>query len=429
MFDPAVIAIKQRRLEVTVLADFPQGLVRPSVAEARSVSAYLMDLWDPETQTTTRPLRPDEARWVQQAQLLSAIDFRFWAERWAMVNKGGERLEPLFPLWVSQELVLGKLAEIERTQQHGYQDGCLVTTLKARQLGVSTLTQCLLTHRVTTRPHTRSLTASDEADTTGYLFEMSDRILQHLPWFLKPAETKGVRAGERRILAWDTGSEMRSQPGKSMRGQNVEESGESRGQIGRGFTFSAVHLSELSSWESPEQIDGSLFPGIPISPRVVGVLESTAKGRHNWWHKQWLRATEHDHRFRPVFIPWYAEPDKWRLKPPSGWLPSTATLAHAAQAAVEGPKWLGTAVSLTADQLYWYERGRADAEREGTLATFLSEYPALPEESFQFSGRSIFSLETRERVKAQARPLAAVWSIEPAALQQATAELLRQAAK
>jgi hypothetical protein len=425
MFDPGVVRARQTHLEHRFRSAFPHGLARTSIADAHAITKTLAALWDPDAQAPTRGLTREETTWIETQRLLSLVDFRYWAERFCFVNKGGERLEPLAPLWTSQELVLRQLAAIEREQQAGYQDGCLVAVLKARQLGVSTLSQAILVHRCTTRPHTSTLTAADETDQTGYLFEMAERMLLHLPWFLKPGETAHRGSGERRLIAWETGAVMRSESGKSMRGQSVEDSGESRGQMGRGKTFSAVHLSELSTWDNPEQLDGSLFPGIPIAAGVVGLLESTAKGRHNWWHKQWTRSTTGGDRFRPVFIPWYAEPDKWRLRPPDGWQPTPATLTHAAQCEADAVQWLGAPVRLTADQLYWYERERTKHEREGTLATFLSEYPATPEESFQFSGRSIFSLETRERIAAQKRPVQAVWLIEPAAVAQANAELRR----
>src|SRR5678815_5146916 len=129
---------------------------------------------------------------------------------------------------------------------------------------------------------------------------------------------------------------------------------------------------------------------------------------------------------RDRFIPWYAEPSKWRLKPPADWIPSDPTLAHARAAEDEGPRWLKQKVQLTRDQMYWYERARSSAEAEEKLAQFLTQYPATPEESFQYSGRSIFPLSVRERIKQQARKIEQVWLIEPAALAQERAALVRE---
>jgi hypothetical protein len=184
----------------------------------------------------------------------------------------------------------------------------------------------------------------------------------------------------------------------------------------------------LATWENPEQLDSALFPTIPIAPYTFGILESTAKGRHNWWHQQWQlseRGMGSVHKFAAVFIPWYAEPEKWRLRAPVAWAPSAPTLEHATRCETNGPRWMGAKVSLTRDQLYWYEGARAAAEEKEDLSHFLAEYPAEPEECFQFSGRSIFPLALRERIKAQARPLSQMLLVEPAAMAQERAQVFR----
>ena len=68
-------------------------------------------------------------------------------------------------------------------------------------------------------------------------------------------------------------------------------------------------------------------------------------------------------------------------------------------------------VDLTKEQLYWYELHYRAAQKREVLFQFLSEYPSEPEEAFQNSGRSIFSLETQTRVANQARTLADLWIV------------------
>jgi hypothetical protein len=46
------------------------------------------------------------------------------------------------------------------------------------------------------------------------------------------------------------------------------------------------------------------------------------------------------------------------------------------------------------------------SEKPGGLEQFLQEYPADDEEAFQLSGKSVFPILVRERVKTQMRPLA-----------------------
>lgn len=418
MYHPTVVEAAQERLEER----FQFRLTRTPIAQAITNAEQLDLLYDPDLRQPTRPLTEEEQRFIVAEQLLYQIDFRYAAERYLKINAGGKRLETLSPFWVSQEMVLAAMAAREVAENPL---GCLVCTLKARQLGVSTLAEALIVHAITSQPNRRALIASDATDTSGHLFGMAEIMYRHLPWYLKPGKTKYVTSGEQRTIALENESSVVMRSGASMRGQKVEDSGEGKGEIGRGMTTSALHLSELASWSFPEQIDDALFPTIPLQPYVVGVLESTAKGRYNWWHRQWLKAEQGLGRFAPIFIPWYAEPSKYRLPPPAEWIPSPATLAHAKACSEESPRWLGYRVDLAPEQLYWYEREKAAWEMDDRLADFLSEYPAVPAECFQFSGRSIFPLAMRERIKAQARPPLAVLLVEPHALAQERAALKR----
>lgn len=190
-------------------------------------------------------------------------------------------------------------------------------------------------------------------------------------------------------------------------------------------TYSKVHLSELSTWERPEQIDDGLLPGVPVRARTFVVFESTAKGRYDWWHQHWLQAERGTSRFANIFIPWYIEPDKYWLPPPAGWQPLPTTLAHAEEVERDSPRWcLGKTVRLTKPQLYWYEQTRRtyDDDAQGPefttdgrrVATFYEEYPASPRDAFQHAGVSIFSQGVLDRLKTQERPPSVILVVEPA---------------
>jgi hypothetical protein len=361
----------------------------------------------------TRRLSPDEDRFIANERLLTKIDYRYAAERYHWCNSEGQGLKRLFPLWESQTLVLDRMAKLQLERaESGHPDGILVNVLKARQLGVSTLGASLGTHRVTTHTHVRALLASDVPDNSGSegLFGMYERFLSFLPWWLKPAEQFHTK---NQHVIFESGSSLLVESGKSMKGGLQDEGGQ-KGNLGRSKTFSVIHLTELSTWERPEQIDDGLMPAVPRTPRTLGMKESTAKGRHNWHHEDWLASVRGRGRFIAVFIPWYAELTKYWLPVPLGWVPSETTLHHAAKAEKEGPKWLGHSVSLTAQQLYWYESTRLDYYEKRKLAKFLEEYAADPEECFQHSGRSIFGIEQLQYLDHLARPPIDVWSVDPA---------------
>jgi hypothetical protein len=360
--------------------------------------------------TRTRSLTPQEDAFITNEVLLSKIDFRYWCERYCFINAEGTHLQRMTPLWESQDLILSELGRLQQERQEsGHPDGLLVNILKARQLGMSTLGAALITHRCTTHAQVRALLASDVPENSGSegLFGMYERIVAHLPWFLHPEEQFHKKDTH---IIFASGSAIMVESGKSMKG-GLQEKGAVKGGLGRSRTYSTLHLTELSSWDRPEQIDDSLMPAVPRSPRTLAIKESTAKGRHNWHHEDWLVGERHRGRFTNVFIPWYAEVSKNWLPAPPSWTPNEDTLAHARKAEEEGPKWLHRPVSLTREQLRWYEEERTVAVDKNQLAKFLEEQAADPESAFQHSGRSIFSAEQLQYLAKISRPMIDCWTI------------------
>jgi hypothetical protein len=270
----------------------------------------------------------------------------------------------------------------------------------------------LITHRVTTQTHVRALIASDVPDNSGSegLFGMYERIVANLPWFLKPEEQFHTKSQH---LIFQSGSAIFVESGKSMKG-GLQEKGATKGSLGRSRTYSTLHLTELALWDRPEQVDDALMPAVPRSARTLAVKESTAKGRHNWHHEDWMVGERGQGRFRNIFIPWFAEEKKNWLPPRPGWVPSEDTLAHARRAEQDGPRWLHRPVHLTAPQLFWYEEERAIAVAKNQLSKFLEEQAADPAEAFQHAGRSIFTIDQLQYLTRLAKPMIDCWSVQPA---------------
>lgn len=415
MYAAPVIAAQQARLEEQFRTLLPEGLLRTPVEECHSRRQALEPVWDPDEGEPRRPFSQEEEQFVFQERLLCKIDYRYAAERYIYINYEGQALKPMFPLWESQELILQELARVEQLHlEQGHPDGILVNILKGRQLGASTLCQSLLAHRVLTHGHVRTLIASDVPQNSGSegLFGMLELVVEKWPWWLKPKEKFHTKNHH---IIFGNGSRVVVESGKSMKG-GLQEEGAEKGQIGRSKTYSAFHLSEITSWERPQQINSSLLPAVPITARTIGMRESTAMGRNDYWHQEWnLAQAGEDPRFSNIFIPWYAEQSKYWLPFPADWIPSDVTLTFARRAQREGPKYMHRPVNLSKEQLYWYERHYKAAQAREELWRFLSEYPAEPEEAFQNSGRSIFSIATLQRIAGQGRPLADLLLIKPRA--------------
>lgn len=407
-----------------IRAAFPHGrLPWYSVDDSSAFTKSLAQAVD-DHGLPIRRLTADEDLFIATSRLRIGIDFTYYAERFVDIDAEGHGVRPLFPLWESQRCLMDRLATIELAHTHGqHPDGLLINCLKARQLGVSTLASALSSHRILTQPHVRALSGADVETQAGYLFRMIERVYDRLPWFLKPEKTTRVKDRE---LAFTTGSGVFTAWGKSTRGELQETTGRQKGHIARGKTFSVVHISELSTWDNPGQLDDGLLPAVPISPFTLVIFESTAKGAGNWWHNHWLAAEGGAGRFRNHFIPWGVEPKKYSLPAPIGWEPNETTLQQARRAEEIWPKYVGHAITLTRDQLYFYETTRAYFQKKGDIAKFFEEYASDPEECFLYSGKSVWTLEQLEAIDRMARPLIDVWKVEPA---RDIAELRREAAR
>lgn len=403
MYHPTVIAANWEKLQ----EEYPDTPLRENdISYCSDMTDRLSNAVDSKGRLVRQVLE-EEQRFIINELLVTKINFPYWAQRYAFINVEGRGVERMYPLLDSQRFILSRIAELElQTFRGEREDGALLNILKAaRQVGVSTLAQVISAHRITTQNNIFGLVASDVPESSAYLFDMLERIEEHLPWWLKPQKLNHVKNTE---MLFEGGSHIWVGAGKSTRGTTGQ-----RGQLGRGKALSVVHLSELSTWETPEQIDDALLPTIARSPRVLALFESTAKGRNNWWHKHWKFTREYNSRFLNVFIPWFAEP-KYSLDPPEGWEPKATTLEHAKRCEEVSPRWMGRKIVPTREQLYWYESTRAYYEGKDQLKQFLEEYGAVDDdECFQASGTSIFGAQVLDKIQMGARPLMGVVAVAP----------------
>lgn len=78
----------------------------------------------------------------------------------------------------------------------------------------------------------------------------------------------------------------------------------------RSYDFAMCHMSEIGLWrttaqKSPEDLAQSMRASIPLEPYTLEVLESTAKGVGNFFHKEWLSAVNGVSDYRATFIGWW----------------------------------------------------------------------------------------------------------------------------
>lgn len=349
-------------------------------------------LYNPIDGTVSKPLSIEEESFIRHEVNRCKADFRYWLTNYCHIKNKDAELVVLQPTHV-QDLFLSRVAQEEYkalVEKSG--DGILFAVLKARQLGISTISECIIAHRVFLYGSIAALIASDVDEHTINLYEMVARILENLPWWMRPHSSdpkKDYQAKNSMISFYDQDSIIRFGSGKNMQGGKNQE----KGSIGTGQTLHLTHLSEFALWSNAEQIYDSLMPAIPMSAKAFMVIESTAKGRGNEWHRTWERAKKGISRLKPIFIPYYTDPKDYRLPAPSSWKPNDNTKSHADRVFATSHKWIGESLKLTRDQMFWYEQTYAQYKDSKMLYKFLAEFCSDDIEAFQASTQGVFPAE------------------------------------
>ena len=249
-----------------------------------------------------------------------------------------------------------------------------VIVLKARQEGISTVTEGLLFWATSTRQDINSLVVAHKDESTANLFRMDQRFYDYLPPQIKPM----TRSSNGQEIIFDTPAKLRgAAQGLRSRIRCATAGGDG---VGRSYTLQNVHMSELAFWPGDilETYTG-IMQAVPNKEKTMVVIESTAKG-YNAFKKLWDDAVEAQREgvdgFIPVFFPWY-EMREYRMAPPAG-------LTRTAE-----ERELAETFGLDDEQLAW-RRWCVRTNCGGDLELFHQEYPCTPDEAFISTGRCAF---------------------------------------
>lgn len=243
--------------------------------------------------------------------------------------------------------------------------------LKARRMGISTVVQGTFVHRACTRAGFKGRTIADDHDKASSLHGMSETMYEELPNQLKPAK-ESTRTG--RLLSLANKSSLKTETAKDA-------------NAGRASSSGALHASEFGFWDYPEK---TLIAMLQTVPDVVGsivVVESTANGVGNAFHREWLRATEGSSPYTPIFFPWMADAGYFR----------PSTLEQLEELDDEEHDLLEN-LGVSPGQLAW-RRHKLNQDLMGDIDLFHQEYPATPEEAFLSTGRPYFDRQSMARFR------------------------------
>lgn len=264
--------------------------------------------------------------------------------------------------WAQREFI----AEVERQYNLGLPVRIIV--LKARQLGISTATEGILFWWAFLHPGSNGLVVAHESEASTGLFEKTQMYWE--TWPFKAAYS--LKRSTIKRLNWDqTNSKLRVATARNV-------------QSGRSETLHSVHLSEAAFYLDPESLMTGLNQTMPNNHGTIQIIESTANGVGNWFHKKWLAAERGDSEYIPLFFPWWRSPEYYDHN-------ATITKDDYDKEERDLIRIIRKLynITLSPGHISW-RRWAIDNKCDGDVDIFMQEYPSYPEEAFITSGRNIF---------------------------------------
>lgn len=279
-------------------------------------------------------------------------DFEIYAPLLLKIRTKSGAIEP-FELNVAQLYLHGRLEDQLRTTGK-----VRALILKGRQQGCSTYVGGRFYHHTTSVSGIRTFILTHEQEATANLFQMVERYHELMHPEFKPL----TGTSNRKELVFDLLDS----------GYRVGTAG-TKG-VGRSSTIQLFHGSEVAFWPHADTHAAGILQAVPDQPGTEVILESTANGLGNFFHKAWQEAVAGLSEYQAIFIPWFWQ-DEYRSA-----VPHDFTLDEDEQQykALHG---------LSLHQIAWRRKKIVEL---GDPMLFKQEYPATPDEAFQTTGVESF---------------------------------------
>lgn len=246
-----------------------------------------------------------------------------------------------------------------------------IIVLKDRQKGISTLVEAILFHRTAFRDERKAGVISYKKQSTDAIFKMFLRYNKYFPEALQYANLMSRNA---KGLFYDNGSEINLYTAES-------------GDVGSGETIQDLHVTELSKYRDPETTLVAVLQTVPDAENSMVVIESTAAGAGDEFHKRWKMAERGESTYQPVFLSWLEDNEytiKFRSEDDREVFMNT----------IDAEEQRLVKLGATPEHLHWRRKIGLPDKCGGNIYKFHQEYPATPNEAFIASGNPVFDSQT-----------------------------------
>ncbi|MCM1522646.1 MAG: hypothetical protein NC039_08350 [Muribaculaceae bacterium] len=308
-------------------------------------------------------------------------DFEYWAYKCVRIIDKDTMLEIPFMLNAPQRRLLRVFEDMRRREQP-----IRLIMLKARQWGGSTFVQIYFAWiQIVHRRGWNSLICAHLKDSAANIRGMYSRLLAAYPEEYWEEETRPE------FRPFERSTNIRVIPGRDCR---VTVCSSENDDSTRGMDVALAHLSEVAFWRDtvqhkPSNLIRSVTSGIMRKPLSCVVLESTANGTGNFFHREWIRAHKDGSSDKvSFFVPWfeidlYSEP--------------VADVMALWESLDEYERGLWEEFEgVTLEGLSWYKTRRREHEEHRSM---MAEFPSRPDEAFTATDVNVFSPQAVERLR------------------------------
>lgn len=250
--------------------------------------------------------------------------------------------------------------------------------LKGRQQGASTYVEGRFYWKTSMQMGQKTYILTHKQEATDNLFGMVERYHQNTPGFVRPIVGKS-NAKEFEFPGLESSYQVATAGAKG---------------AGRSATLINVHGSEVGFWEKGESHLSGLLQAVPLAPGTEVVLESTANGVGDVFHKVWQQAEAGTSDFIAIFVPWYWQ-NEYRRQPPEDFI-----LMDDEELVPEGElveTEYAKTFKLDNEQMFWRRMKIVElGGGEEGYWQFKQEYPATADEAFQAA--NVHSLISRRSI-------------------------------
>lgn len=307
-------------------------------------------------------------------QLRHKHDFEFWAITTVVIQDKESKVDKSFRLRKAQRKLLRKLEEMRLAGVP-----IRIILLKARQWGGSTLTQIYMAWiQIMHRSNWHLAIVAQVEDQAKGIRGMYTRLARKYPLEFGSVTLKPYEGSSKNRVGVEHGGILSIGSAEKPDGLRSQD-------------LAMLHLSEVGLWgqtikKGADDLAQSLRGALTDVPLSVCVMESTAKGVGNFFHREWQKAESGESNYKPVFIPWY-DIDMYRhttkqIEEEHGTIDKFVGSWDVYES------WLWTQ-GATIEGIAWYRWKLRDMG--GDKWRMQAEYPSSAQEAFQSTGERIFA--------------------------------------